>query len=172
MGTSIFRNHGDFAAALPSQGGLLALDVSKRAIGLAGSDAGRRMVTPLFTHVRKSWAHDQEALRQLVRKRTPVGLVVGWPLSLDDQEGQACDRVRNFLDLLVPLLSLPVLLQDERFTTGGVEAAIEAGELPPPGRDGRIDHLAAALILGEAIRAMQAARVAALPLPPASLPSG
>ncbi|WP_027133923.1 Holliday junction resolvase RuvX [Geminicoccus roseus] len=154
MSTSIFRNHGDFRAALPKRGGLLALDISKRAIGLAGTDAERRMVTPLFTHVRKSWTHDRETLVQLARKRVPAGLVVGWPLGLDDKEGQACDRVRNFLDLLVPVLGLPVLLQDERFTTGGVEAAIDAGELPPPGRDGRIDHLAAALILGEAVRAL------------------
>ncbi len=151
MATSIFRNHADFAATLPRRGGLLALDVSKRAIGLAGTDAERRMVTPLFTHPRKSWAHDRETLVQLVRKRATVALVVGWPLGLDDQEGQACDRVRNFLDLLVPVLNLPVLLQDERFTTGGVEAAIEAGDLPPPGKDGKIDHLAAALILDEAL---------------------
>jgi putative Holliday junction resolvase len=153
----IFRNHADFAASLPRRGGLLALDISKRAIGLAGSDAERRMVTPLFTHARKSWAHDRETLVQLARKRAPVALVAGWPIGLDDREGQACDRVRNFLDLLVPVLGLPVLLQDERFTTGGVEAAIEAGELPPPGGDGRIDHLAAALILGEALRAIGSA---------------
>jgi putative Holliday junction resolvase len=157
VSASIFRNHADFAASLPRRGGLLALDISKRAIGLAGSDAERRMVTPLFTHARKSWAHDRETLVQLARKRAPVALVVGWPIGLDDREGQACDRVRNFLDLLVPVLGLPVLLQDERFTTGGVEAAIEAGELPPPGRDGRIDHLAAALILGEALRAVGSA---------------
>jgi putative Holliday junction resolvase len=160
VATSIFRNHADFAAILPRRGGLLALDVSKRAIGLAGTDVERRLVTPLFTHVRKSWAHDRETLVQLVRRRTPAGLVVGWPLSLDNTEGQACDRVRNFLDLLVPVLGLPVLLQDERFTTGGVEAAIDAGELPPPGRDGKIDHLAAALILAEALRSMGGPAVA------------
>ncbi|HWL70330.1 MAG TPA: Holliday junction resolvase RuvX [Geminicoccus sp.] len=155
MSPSIFRNHADFAAALPKRGGLLALDVSKRAIGLAGTDAERRMVTPLFTHVRKSWTHDREALLRLLKERRPAGLVVGWPLGLDDREGEACDRVRNFLDLFVPLAGLPVFLQDERFTTGGVEAAIEAGELPPPGRDGKIDHLAAALILAEALRSIE-----------------
>jgi putative holliday junction resolvase len=59
------------------------------------------------------------------------------------------------------VLGLPVLLQDERFSTGGVEAAIDAGELPPPGKDGRIDHLAAALILGEAVRALSSGGPAA-----------
>ena len=156
MSASIFRNHAQFAASLPKRGGLLALDVSKRAVGLAGTDAERRLVTPLFTHVRKSWTHDRETLVRLTKERVPAGLVVGWPLGLDDREGQACDRVRNFLDLLVPVLSLPVLLQDERFTTGGVEAAIEAGELPPPAKDGRIDHLAAAMILAEALRRLAA----------------
>ena len=156
MPASIFRNHAEFRDFLPKRGGLLALDVSKRAIGLAGTDAERRMVTPLFTHSRKSWTHDREILLRLAKQRVPVALVVGWPLSLDDAEGQACDQVRNFLDLLVPLLGLPVLLQDERFTTGGVEAAIEAGELPAPGNGGRIDHLAAALILAEALRKISA----------------
>lgn len=160
MSPILFRNHAAFKAALPRTGGLLALDVSKRAIGLAGTDAGRRLVTPLFTHARKSWAHDRETLVQLVKKRAAAALVVGWPISLDGNEAQACDRVRNFLDLLAPVLNLPVLLQDERFTTGGVEAAIDAGELPPPRPGQPIDHLAAALILGEALRLIDASAIA------------
>jgi putative holliday junction resolvase len=56
----------DFLAALPPRGSLLALDLSKRRIGLAGTDVERRLATPLLTFERAGRAKDLERLRRVV----------------------------------------------------------------------------------------------------------
>lgn len=144
-----------FRDLLPAKGSLLALDVSKRRLGLAGTDIERRLVTPLVTLDRNDRAAVEARLRRLVAERAVVGLVVGWPLNMDGSAGPACQSVRAFAERLHELLALPVLLQDERLTTAAVEQAIEEGKLPRPRRATPLDHYAAAVILEDALRALR-----------------
>jgi putative Holliday junction resolvase len=145
----IHRDARAFHEALPGEGSLLALDVSPRRIGVAGTDAGRRLVTPLRTLVRRRLAADLDAVTALARAREAAGLVVGWPLNMDGSEGPACDRVRGFARALERRLALPLLLQDERLST----VAVELAEAPRRARPGQPqDHLAAAVILEDALR--------------------
>jgi putative Holliday junction resolvase len=149
-------NLGDFLAALPGKGSLLALDLSKRRIGLAGTDAERRLATPLLTFERAGQAKDVERLRRAIRERQAVGLVMGLPLNMDGSEGPMAQAARGEARKLVAALGLPLLLQDERLTTFAVEDAIEEGRLPRPRKGQPIDHYAAAVILEDALRAMAA----------------
>lgn len=143
-----------FAVLLPQRGSLLALDASKRRIGLAGTDHDRRLVTPLLTLSRKGWAADRERLAQIAREREAAGLVVGWPLNMDGSEGPMGQAARALARDLAQALGLPVLLQDERLTTAAVEQAIEEGRLARPKRGAALDHYAAAVILEDALRAL------------------
>lgn len=151
----LHRDAVTFRRALPAEGSLLALDVSPRRIGIAGTDAGRRLVTPLRTLARRRLAADLDALAALARAREAAGLVVGWPLNMDGSEGPACERVRSFVGALLRRLPLPLLLQDERLTTVAVELHEAAGRR---GTAAARDHLAAAVILEDALRAIAAAR--------------
>jgi putative Holliday junction resolvase len=151
-------NLGDFLAALPAKGSLLALDLSKRRIGLAGTDAERRLATPLSTFERAGQARDMERLQRAVKERQAVGLIVGLPLNMDGSEGPMAETARREARKLGKALGLPVLLQDERLTTFAVEDAIEEGRLPRPKKGQPIDHYAAAVILEDALRAMTGAR--------------
>ncbi|MEK0084542.1 Holliday junction resolvase RuvX [Benzoatithermus flavus] len=151
-------NLGDFLAALPTRGSLLALDLSKRRIGLAGTDPERRLVTPLRTFERADRARDIERLRQVIRERQVVGLVLGLPLNMDGSEGPMAEAARREARRFVAALNLPLLLQDERLTTFAVEDAIEEGRLPRPRKGQPIDHYAAAVILEDALRAMAGLR--------------
>ncbi|HMR32047.1 MAG TPA: Holliday junction resolvase RuvX [Geminicoccaceae bacterium] len=149
---TLFRDAPAFAAALPAFGSLLALDVSPRRIGFAGTDAGRRLVTPLATWARRRLDDDLAEIARLVRARDVVAFVVGWPLELDGRRGPSCDRVRSFVGALLRYIALPLFLQDERLTTAAVEQAIEEGRLSLRPGEPR-DHLAAAVILEDALRA-------------------
>lgn len=153
---TLFRDAPTYAAALPRQGSLLALDVSPRRIGFAGTDAGRRLVTPLGTWNRRRLDQDVAEIDRLVRGRDAVGLVLGWPLELDGRHGPSCDRIRSFAGQLARRIVLPLLLQDERLTTAAVDQAIEEGRLTLRAGEAR-DHLAAAVILEDALRAMGSA---------------
>ena len=143
----------DFAAALPDGGRLAGLDVGTRTIGVALCDAGWSFATPDKTILRRKFAADLEALRQLVAAQSVVGLVVGLPLNMDGSDSPRTQSVRAFARNLAPL-ALPVLLWDERWSTAAVERAMIAADVSRAKRAERIDSAAAAFILQGAIDAL------------------
>jgi putative Holliday junction resolvase len=134
--------------------GLLALDVSKRALGVAGADAGWRLATPLTTIRRGRWAQDLARLETIVRERAAGALVLGWPLNMDGSEGPRCQAVRAFADRLDATLGLPILLWDERLTTFAAEEAAEQAGLRRRKRAEMLDALAAAAVLQDLLNTL------------------
>jgi putative holliday junction resolvase len=148
-------NAAGFAALLPPRGSLLALDLSKRRIGVAGSDHERRLVTPVATLARAGGAKDGARLASLARQREAVGLVVGLPLNMDGSEGPMARAARADALAFARALRLPALMQDERLSTFAVEDAIAEGRLPRPRKGQPVDHYAAMVILEDALRALR-----------------
>lgn len=147
-------NAADFRVLLPARGSLLALDVSRKRIGLAGTDVERRLATPLATLERRGAKADLDRLAAAVRERRPVGLVIGLPINMDGSEGPMAKAMRAEAERLAAALGLPALLQDERLSTFAVEDAIAEGRLPRPRRGQHLDHYAAMVILEDALRAL------------------
>lgn len=141
-------------AAGEERPGLLALDVSKRAIGVAGADAGWRLATPLTTIRRTRWAQDLERLERIIRERAAGALVLGWPLNMDGSEGPRCQAVRAFAENLDAALGLPILLRDERLTTFAAEEAAERSGLRGRKRAEMLDALAAAALLQDVLNTL------------------
>jgi putative holliday junction resolvase len=134
--------------------GLLALDVSKRAIGVAGADPSWRLATPLGTIRRRRWRQDLAALEQIVAERGAGALVIGWPLNMDGSEGPRTQSVRGFAANLDAALGLPMLLRDERLTTFAAEEAAHQTGLRGRRRAAALDALAAAAILQDVLDAV------------------
>ncbi|TVQ41478.1 MAG: Holliday junction resolvase RuvX [Geminicoccaceae bacterium] len=139
----LFADLSAFAAALPAKGSLLALDLSKRRIGCAGTDVERRLVTPLTTWQRQRFADDVERLKDLVRRREVVALVIGLPLLADGGFGPRAQAAKETAKAIDARLGLPIWLQDERYST--VEAADRGGD----------DSVAAAVILEDALAGLR-----------------
>jgi putative Holliday junction resolvase len=154
----VLSNLESWRTALHARGqprpGLLALDVSKRALGVAGADAGWRLATPLLTIRRRRWAQDLARLDRVVLERAAGALIIGWPLNMDGSEGPRCQSVRAFADALTLERGLPVLLWDERLTTFAAEEAADRAGLHGKRRAEMLDALAAAAILQEALDAL------------------
>jgi putative holliday junction resolvase len=138
----------------PERPGLLALDVSKRAIGVAGADASWRLATPLRTIQRRRWEQDLAVLCEVIRERRAGALVIGWPLNMDGSEGPRCQSVRAFADRLDAALGLPMLLWDERLTTFAAEEVADQTGLRGVKRTKTLDALAAATILQDTLDAV------------------
>jgi putative Holliday junction resolvase len=159
----ILSNLEDLLAHLSERGderpGLLALDVSKRAIGVAGADAGWRLATPLTTIRRRRWAEDLRRLEDIIAERAAGALVIGWPLNMDGSEGPRCQAVRAFADKLDEALTLPILLWDERLTTFAAEEAAEGAGLRGKKRAEMLDALAAAAVLQDCLNALARRRL-------------
>lgn len=144
-----------FASVLPARGSLLALDVSKRRLGLAGSDPERRLATALTTFARAGTVRDLERLRRVAGERRAAGLVVGLPLNMDGSAGPMARAARHEAAAFARALGLPTLLQDERLTTFAVEDAVAEGRLPRPKRGQPMDHHAAAVILEDVLQELR-----------------
>jgi putative Holliday junction resolvase len=136
-----------------SLAGLLALDVSRRALGLAGADPSWQIATPLLTIRRTRLAKDVDALKRVIDEREAGALVIGWPLNMDGSEGPRCQAIRQFARDLDAALGLPMLLWDERLST--FEAEERAAERGLAGRkkDEILDAYAAASILEDMLNA-------------------
>ncbi|HXZ67194.1 MAG TPA: Holliday junction resolvase RuvX [Alphaproteobacteria bacterium] len=140
-----------FIAAAPKLTRLLGIDLGTKTIGLALSDAGRAIASPLETLERGKFTEDAQTLAALVAKHTIGGIVVGLPLKLDGGESPRSQSTRAFAANLAKALSLPVLLWDERLSTVAVERALLEADVSRAKRAERIDKLAAAYILQGAL---------------------
>lgn len=140
-----------FAALLPPSGALLGLDLGERRIGLAVSDTGRRIASPLDTLARRRFGLDAAGILARAAERRIAGLVIGLPRNMDGSEGPACQSARAFGRNLAPLTDLPLLFWDERLTTVAAERALVAADLSRKRRAEVIDRVAAAHILQGAL---------------------
>jgi len=127
----------------PHPRSVLAVDVVRRRIGLAGCDTLGISVRPLPPLGRKDRATDVARLRPLCLDRCVAALVVGLPLLPDGTEGRQCRQSRRYGLTLARELALPLAWVDERYTSWAAE---EATGLRADG-SGRLDSAAAVLIL-------------------------
>jgi putative Holliday junction resolvase len=137
---------------------LLGLDVGSKTVGLAISDRGLRVASPLETLRRGKLAQDVAALAALCRERKVGGLVVGLPINMDGSEGPRCQSVRQFVkNLAAAGLDLPAAFWDERLSTAAVERLlIQEADMSRKRRGAVIDKMAAAYILQGALDALAA----------------
>lgn len=143
----------EFRDALPDGGGLLGLDLGTQTIGTAFCDAGWRIASPGKTLKRGKFGADKAALEGLIRERGVRGIVIGLPLNMDGSSGPRAQSSRAYARNLA-VLSLPILLWDERWSTSGAERDLIAQDMSRARRAERIDSAAAAVILQGAIDAL------------------
>ena len=130
----------------------LGIDFGSARIGVASSDPGGRLASPLQT-VRRGRG-DLDQIAQLAVARQVTEIVVGLPTSLSGSAGQAADQARDFAETLAGVVApIPVRLVDERFTTVIAHAALAQGGRNSKERRTVIDQAAAALLLQGALDA-------------------
>lgn len=129
----------------------LGIDFGEKRIGLAISDPEGRLAVPLATLERRN---DRSAVREIeeIARREGVGrLVLGEPVGLDGQRGEAAERVRRFGNRLAGITGLPVRLINESLTTVEAQERLRAAGVDPRREPGRIDAVAAQILLQEAL---------------------
>jgi len=133
---------------------LLGLDLGAKTIGLAISDSGLTVASPLETLRRGKFAADAERLRRLIAERAVGGLVIGLPLNMDGSEGPRCQSVRQFAANLLQRIDIAVAFWDERLSTAAVTRALIAADMSRKRRAEVVDKAAAAYILQGALDAL------------------
>lgn len=105
---------------------LMGLDLGTKTIGVAVSDAGQSIATPVATIKRTKFSKDIVALGKLVKEFEIGGYILGWPINMDGSEGPRCDATRSFADEMSKMTEIfgsqPfIALQDERLSTHTVD---------------------------------------------------
>jgi putative Holliday junction resolvase len=131
----------------------LGIDVGTKRIGLATSDAGGDFAFPKETVDAGSPTDAAERIKQVAIDVGAHTLVVGWPLTLDGEEGRAVERVRDFLDHLRAAFDeddvpMPEVVEwDERMTTTAAESFLIGADVRRRRRKEVVDQIAASHIL-------------------------
>ena len=125
----------------------MGLDLGTRTIGVAVSDSGRRIASPLQTINRTRFGADAAALLALAAARRIGGLVLGLPRNMDGSEGPRAQSTRAFARNLAGLTELPITFWDERLSTVAAERALLEADTSRKRRAEVIDHVAAGYIL-------------------------
>jgi putative Holliday junction resolvase len=141
------------AALRPGQR-LLGLDLGTKTIGLALSDPGLVVASPIATIRRSKFSRDAGDLLDLVDHRGVGGLVIGLPLNMDGSEGPRCQSTRDFARNLLARRDLPILFWDERLSTVAVTRPMIEADMSRARRAAKVDQSAAAYILQGTLDAM------------------
>jgi putative Holliday junction resolvase len=136
-------------------GRLIGLDIGSQTIGVALSDPGRRIAMSTTPVKRTPWKMAQQSLDALITNQHVVGIVAGWPLHMNGEEGRRCQATRDFLNNMIKESPLPCLLWDERTSTRAAERILEdEADLSRQKRKDLVDSVAAAWILQGALDAL------------------
>ena len=127
---------------------LLGIDLGSTTIGMAISDVGLIVASPLDTLKRGRFKNDSQKLLTLIKERCVGGLVLGLPLNMNGREGPRCQATRQFAKNLLALFELPIAFWDERLSTAAVERLlIDEADMSRMRRSEVVDKIAAAYIL-------------------------
>lgn len=96
---------------------ILAVDWGQRRIGLAVSDPQGIIATGLETLVVRGPADAIARVAKIAAEREIERIVVGLPLLLSGQRGEAAQSAQGFADALAARTGLPVDTYDERLTS-------------------------------------------------------
>ncbi len=137
---------------------LVGLDLGEKTIGVAVSDLGWSIASPLALIRRGKFTNDAGALFALMLERTAMGIVIGLPMNMDGTEGPRCQSVRAFGRNLLRLRDWPIAFWDERLSSAAVNRVlIGEADVSRARRADLVDKMAAAWILQGALDRLRTA---------------
>ena len=126
----------------------IAFDIGNKRIGVAVSDPFNEYAMPCDTYTRtRDLQTDVAALVKLAREKGVGVIVCGLPFNTDGTESVQTVKTREFVEALKTQTELPVVFEDERFTTMQARETQIMGGISVQDRKKTIDSIAASYIL-------------------------
>ena len=127
---------------------VIAFDIGDKRIGVAISDPFNEYAMPCDTYFRThSFETDVQAIAKIAEDRGVGTIVCGMPVNFDGSESVQTVKTQRFIDALKNATALPIVLEDERFTTMQARDTQIAGGVKRGDRKKTIDSIAASFIL-------------------------
>ncbi len=129
------------------RGRVMGVDPGDARVGLSVSDEGRLIARPLETIEAASDSGAAAAIAALVREMEVDTIAVGYPIRMDGTLGPRAARARELAVAIEDAAHVRVVLQDERLSSVEAERILRERGERTRGRKGRVDALAASVIL-------------------------
>lgn len=130
----------------------LGIDYGGARIGVAACDPQATVVLPLQVVPTSKYGEDVEEVAQIAADRDAIEIVVGYPRHMSGKTGASARAARKFArELAHAYPRARVALVDERLTSVQAHSLLAAGEVSGRERKGKVDPLAAAIILETAL---------------------
>ena len=145
----IYDDYFSLAKNLKKEGRLLALDVGKKIIGVAISDALKMISNPKSAIIRRGSKSDFVEIKKIISDNSVEALIIGLPLNMNGSESEMSGFVRRFADNLDSFLGdYKITFFDERLTSFAAEDLIKRKvKLRKVKEKNLVDQIAASLIL-------------------------
>ena len=128
-------------------GRILAIDLGEERIGLAISDPTGTIASALPTLGRGAMGEEIPALQETIAREDVERVIVGLPLRMDGSDSAQTTLTRRWAKSVEQAVSVPVELVDERLTTVQAHHTLDALGVGRRKQRGRVDALAATLLL-------------------------
>ena len=125
----------------------MGLDIGDKRIGVALSDPGGVLASPLTIIERKDAELDIRAITDIVDQHQVGQIVVGFPRSMDGSTGGQAEKTKDFIQRLSSHTDVPIEFRDERLTTVSARRLKRAVGTRKTHHKVRYDAMAAAIIL-------------------------
>lgn len=125
----------------------VALDIGDKRIGVAISDPFNTYALPSMTYHRVGFKKDIPAIAEIVKQKMATVVVCGLPVNFDGSPSIQTERTQRFIDALQQVITVPIVCEDERFTTMMAHDVLISEGMRREQRKNYVDALAAANIL-------------------------
>ncbi|MDE7380433.1 MAG: Holliday junction resolvase RuvX [Clostridia bacterium] len=125
----------------------VAFDIGDKRIGVAVSDPFNTYALPSQTYFRQGFAADVQALVKIAQEKGATTIVCGLPVNFDGSEALQTQKTQRFIDALKSATAIPIVCEDERFTTQMAHETLISEGMRREKRKSYVDALAAANIL-------------------------
>lgn len=129
---------------------IMGLDYGAKTVGVAVSDELLLTAQPVETIKRERETKLRQTLariEELMEEYQVEKVVIGLPKKLNNEEGERCEKTREFAAMVERRSGLEVVFWDERLTTVLADTVLEEGGVAEKNRKKYIDKVAASLIL-------------------------
>ncbi len=126
---------------------ILGIDFGDKRMGVAICDRDERMAVSVSTVQVKGAKDAATKVSSLVRERGAEKIVVGMPERAGGFRGERCEKTEFFLSFLREMVDIPVVTEDERYTTVQAHTMLFETGLDNRSHVNCVDALSAQLIL-------------------------
>ena len=126
---------------------VMALDIGQVRVGIAISDPGERVASPLIVLPAQEVRACAKSFKRLLEDWEPELLLCGLPYTLAGEEGPQAQFIREFAIDVSKACDLPLQFADERLSSQEAKRSLREKGLSEREMRGKVDMIAASIFL-------------------------